>query len=188
MISNEEIVDSWGRENLTCSKQETLQNIKIPKSSKEFLVEIGLPKKVVGFQDWVFNLEVDNLLKPEKVQISKITQNLVNLSEFWTIGLIDSDYPVCIKENSGQVFGVYWDDRKPTEIVFVNSSVQQLSKYFTAIKKFYNRWEENKCYGDKYIKLARILKKELKAIDPKALKSEQNWWSIPLQEMCSDMI
>lgn len=164
-----EIVEFWGFENLKRWPEAAVSPLKISQASKEYLINVGLPKKLD--RTIRFGTDFENFPR------------LDHKPHYRVIGF-DLDNSICIDEQkNGRVVCVYTE--KASEAL-INSSVELLGEFLTQDRKFgklsesyYEGKSENLTEED-IQKAFLLLEKRLQSLDPAAFGDDDNVWPILL--------
>ena len=115
-----EIVNFWGKDNLKRWSERSLDDAALPRTSKWFLIEVGLPCQ----EDWTlrFDSEADQL------------PSLPNKRHYRRIGF-DDHVPVCLNEKqAGAVIAVETESGGAER--FMNSSVERLGEFLVLYQEY----------------------------------------------------
>lgn len=179
MISPQEFARLWELGcNMDCELMtwtaKSLEDIRLPTVSKQFLIDAGLPANTapfIGFDgsknDCVANVAGERTLSDE-------------YRAYWEIGFTGSGDPICIHEPSGRI--VYINHDFNFEIVFMNSSVPQLAECLLSYQSFVRRVNQQNGHrawlnDDIPSELLVWLTTQFSQIDPNALDEECFWWN-----------
>jgi hypothetical protein len=208
-----ELEDCFGRENLVCAYPESLHDIKLPDKTKDFILNTGLPNLACYFR---FSMEFEPLSSDIQIGESaqklgrlftigckgatQLIGRCIHLKEIGLnnnasltdigrqIKLLNLDSAVfhaevmlapriCLDlENDGQIKYV-----NPTNLStsFLNSSIEQLAASLIAYKESFSLEED-------FILSLEKLKNELHNIDSRALKNQDNVWSVVIEQLILD--
>lgn len=163
-MTNQEIIDVWGWENLDQWNPTALADVAISDSAKTFLTEVGLPAEL-----WLsvrFKLPYGS------------SERLPNMPHLFVIGQVIGLYPICIDEKSGYVIQV--DDPKNT-IHFINSNVELLGQCLAHYRKYVITIED---MSDEEAERVVVATEEtLRSLDRAAFADPESWWPTVVEEM-----
>jgi len=163
-MDTKELINLWGYANLRRWLREDLDEVGIPERSKQFLVEVGLPKN----EDWTLKFD---LPPPGFVQ-------LANNPTWWQIGW-DDPVPICLDEVSGGA--VIADASDGALPMFVNSSVEQFGMCLGLYER-YRRATRDVAEDARLTAVAR-LESEVQRVDPEAVTSNANYWPLIIEQL-----
>jgi hypothetical protein len=163
----DEMRTEWGRDGLQRAR---------PESSKQFLLEVGLPKKELLCI--TFEMLEDPLPTMEEVARAKGQSCPAEACFFLRLGCGGHAPDFALTNDSqGKVMEVDFD---PPRLRFVNSRVQHLGAFLLAYARSRVREEMSREDNLAYVASMRA---ELEKIDPEALSNSDNWWSLVLEQM-----
>lgn len=215
MVLEYTMTEVFGRENLVCANPDRLCKISLPNETREFVLNVGLPRLVYAFR---FSMDFEPI--SEDIEIGKLVSNL---SQVFTIGCksgslvvgrmlhlselglgnnaslsdiarqrlalkmddfdvmfneeVVSSYRICIDvENNSRIISI--DPQNPS-VSFFNSTIKQLASSLLAYQKIFS-------VKKSFDKQLKEFKEELQKIDPNALESEENLWSIIIGLLIQD--
>lgn len=196
-MSYRKIINFWGAHNLSRAQPELLESINISDKSKQFLIEVGLPRELDLFYKINFYLEDDVLprLDIKNYLPPKLYYKYQAIKQPIIIGSEDNIYDsICIFELDeyvgGYVYSVGIDKEMINGIYFMNSSVEQLAEFFYLYQNYHLKAErENKLNDEeKYYHLTEELAYEMYKVDARVFESEDNWWRLILEKMYDGLI
>lgn len=155
----------WSRESLTRWTREALRGVLIPPSSKEFLINVGLPSPGRDIHGWEFEWDPGLPYFDE-------AQGLRSLG--WNRRF----HPVLIDERNGGC--VVWDARPDGFERYINASVEQFAASLIVLDENYQQvlstLDQPFDVADSKRRLA-ALEKQLNKIDESALADPDSLWS-----------
>jgi len=166
IVSNDEIIRFWGYQNLRRWPERNVRDLRIPDSSKTFLIEVGLPCKD---EQWTLGFDADTDAFPK----------LPGKSNYRTIGF-DYIVPICLDESRGG--SVLADEavvNGPER--FVNSSVELFGEFLVHYQKY--RCSAKDLSGKEVQALISHIEGIMQEKDREALESPENWWPGLLEQM-----
>lgn len=166
MITTAEIVKFWGRPNLVRSTQAALESVSLPSQAKAFLSDVGLPAPPSD-RLWEYQFDLQTLGRiPNKSSYVCISRH---------------PRPICLDEaRDGRVIMPAIDH--DTER-FMNSSVEKLCGFLTLVypcKKALMTSEDDVSQSRA---LVTDLKEKLLELDPPAVRTEEAYWAVVLEDM-----
>lgn len=161
----EDIMNFWGQENLKRWSESSLRGVAIPQSSKQFLIEVGLPYK----EDWTlrFDPEADHLPR------------LPNRDNYRRIGFDDS-VPVCLDEKRGGCVVAVEKEVGGLER-FINSSVERFGEFLVVYQEY--RKTARVVSEEEIIKLIPSIDERMRKTDPNAFADPDFYWPVILEQM-----
>jgi hypothetical protein len=164
MLPNE-IVAYWGKENLVRWPESAVRILRIPNSSKDFLIHVGLP----CIRDWTLRFDpmIDNL---------RSSPTRSSLRQFGR----DDIVPLCVDEaGGGQVLAdeaaVGGTER------FVNSSVECFAEFLVLYRKY--RVDVGGLSDEDSVQsFISTIEDEIRKSDSKAFGSANNYWSVIIEQ------
>lgn len=166
-MTNDDIILSWGKENLYQWTAEKLAATRISRESARFLGDVGLPIN----QNWTleFNLDKTNLPK------HKLTDNFVIIGYDDIVPLcIDLNYSDCVKAIQSVV-------ALPNQ--FANSSVRLFGECLVVFQHY--RVAVQKMTDDDALTLVKSVERQFMNIDAESVGSKNTFWSTTLEQMKS---
>ena len=140
--------------------REDYRSCDLSNSTKKILCDIGLPYEPLNFIQ--FNIEeIDN----------------INFDEEYIIIGNDFGTNICVN-NKDEVVSVDGESEYP--IRFINKNLESFLEFVVIILKYENEIEESD--DDEIHQVMQKIRKEFDEVDIKALSSEDNWWSIILEQ------
>src|SRR5712691_11585156 len=164
-MEREEIISFWGRDNLKRWSEANLRDVAIPRSSKSFLAEVGLPLA----EKWTlrFDSKADQLPR------------LPNKSSCRRIGL-DDVVPICLDEqHSGRIVAVE-EGIGGTER-YINSSVESFGQCLVLYQQY--RTAARVSTEEDVQKVIITTEEQMRKIDPTAFRDPDNWWPVIVEQM-----
>lgn len=161
----EEIVNFWGRENLKRWSESSLRDVAIPQSSKQFLIEVGLPYK----EDWTlrFDPEADHL------------PQLANKGSCRRIAF-DDFVPICLNEKrDGCVVAIETDVGGSEQ--FINTSVECFGEFLVLYQEY--RKLARAVSEEEIMKIIPGIEERMQRADPKAFDDSNNYWPVIVEQM-----
>lgn len=149
------------KDNFKLITREDYRNCRLSNNTKKILCDIGLPYEPLNYVR--FNIEKINGIFEDE--------------EYITIGS-DLGTDICINYKD-EVVSV--DREKEYPIRFINRSLESFLEFIVIIIKYENEIKESD--DDEIIKVIQKIRKEFDEIDIQALSSEDNWWSIILEQL-----
>jgi len=165
-VSNDEIIKFSGYENLRRWPEQNVRDLKIPDSSKAFLIEVGLPPKE---KDWTLRFDTDTDAFPA----------LPGKPYYRAIGF-DYIVPICLDESRGG--SVLADEavvNGPER--FVNSNVELFGEFLAHYEKY--RCSVRGLSEKEVQALISGIEKIMQENDREALEGPENWWPGLLEQM-----
>lgn len=172
MITPQEFAAQWGND-LVRNTPASLENIRIPDISKQFLIEVGLPR-------WVERLEMN---------FDRFEDELPTLPDAFPNGYdFPSDYvryrpigadPIvllCLDEYSNGSIHSIDIDGAGVPNSFVNSSVPQLAEFLLALKVVPTEGPPKVYTDEEADAFTEELERKFKRIDPEAMHNSGNYW------------
>jgi hypothetical protein len=169
-MTDGEIVNFWGADNLKRWAETNLHNVKIPESSKRFLVTVGLPYK----QKWHFRLdaEADELPSlPKKKNLRRIC-------------FYGHSACICLDEKlGGSVVWVSTPDASGESLV--NTDVERFGRFLVLFGEYVRKGAtiSKKDFMDYVETVVPTIQDKMRKIDPKALEDEEGFWSVIIEQM-----
>ncbi len=173
MTTAERFIPEWGSDELVRNTPGSLEGIRIPEVSKQFLVIAGLPRRV-PWLDMDFDRSEDEL--PTLPEAFPNGYNFPHeYLRYRPIGA-DSATLLCLNEyDNGNIYSVDIDDAGvPTR--FVNSSVPQLAEFLLATRVVPVEDKQKRQTGGEAREYIQGLTRSLARIDPEAMRDEDNYW------------
>lgn len=141
--------------------REDYRNCRLSNSTKKILCDIGLPYEPLNYVR--FNIDkIDSTFEDE---------------EYIAIGS-DLGTDICINYKD-EVVSVDRENEYP--IRFINRSLESFLEFIVIIIKYEDELKESD--DDEIIKVMQKIRKEFDEIDIQALSSDENWWSIILEQL-----
>jgi SUKH-4 immunity protein len=174
--------ESWESERI-CLSLSQLQYVPISREDKQFLMDFGLPSRIVLFRSPWYALDFWHTLNQDlKSVASELNLSDVEISAGtktqWVLGSTNFDGAapglICIEETTGHVIEVILEHELN---VFWNSSIQQFSESFQAFESAFQGFQISPCDHD-YSEYADVFVNKLLEIDPSALQNESGWTSV----------
>lgn len=130
MISPKSFSDKWNKDvfPLVEYAMEKINPLSLPKDSKDFLIEAGLPESAAPFVNFKSSFKGGGSRLNEKFKECK------KFSHYIYLGFTGNGDPICIVENTGEV--VYLDHEDGCSETFINSSIQQLAESLLEYSEF----------------------------------------------------
>ena len=174
VITREQIINIWGEDNTYLIKNNNLEKLQLSSNTKEFVSIIGFPKQP---SLWI-NFEVENSFITLEKYLEKYNKPYIeNSDKYYLIGHkgYTDDMYVCLKIKDETIWII--EETKQIDISdnFVNSSLQLLVEFLY----FYEKYDSE--INDPELKVETMKDKFLE-LDSKALKNENSFWSIILEE------
>lgn len=120
-----------------------LMDISIPETTKQFLIEAGLPRSAAPFLSFAYS---QALRLPDLATQYKLNGQY---KRFHEIGGTGSGNPICIEEITGRV--VYVDHDNHYDVILFNSSLEQLAECLLVYRDYVKRTHQEN--GDEvYVK------------------------------------
>jgi hypothetical protein len=169
-MSDAEIVNFWGAENLKRWAEKNLRALNIPQSSKLFLMEVGFPWN----EHWGFRIERETEELP----------SLPNNRNLRRICFFGHGASICLDEEQGG--SVLWvSGPKLTRQSYVNSDVRSFAQFLVLCEGFARTGQTvpKKDYMDYAHMMVPMIEERMRKIDPKALEDEESLWSITIEQM-----
>lgn len=164
-MRDEDIVQFWGRKNLRRWSEHQLRDVVIPKSSKSFLVNVGLPLH----GDWSLSFDDEE---------AGDLPRLPGRSGYRRIGF-DIDVPICLDERrrgcvleAGQEFG--YPER------FFNSSVELFAECLMYYQQYRLAVETTNCDVRGTIAATEM---RMRKADPQAFEDVEHCWPVIMKEI-----
>lgn len=210
MITPEEFVARWNNSPydrpLVCPPPESVNPLKIPLDSKQFLLKAGLPSNPLNRQN---SLSCDILAEGMKrLSDVQVSLNSTELDRYYLLGVwAGGNWYLCIDANAkGTILDLGFEEGNLQRIQFVNSSLPQLAECFLVYQELVDTVLLNprfmrviekgeaylptgECMAGKFAttwegeeKFAKLLKDEIKRIDAKVfqLDDEESFWPVYL--------
>lgn len=137
MLSSDDIIKIWGRENLQRAPVEHASILPISASDRRFLVEIGLPN--VEHLLLTFDLSKPFLTLAETVASRDTPKEWKRL---WIIGSEDGQPSICLDENHDGAVLSFDSSRKETR--YINSGVPSGDVHRFTLQRYQDLWAELK--------------------------------------------
>jgi SUKH-4 immunity protein len=173
---------SWESERI-CLSLSQLERVPISREAKQFLIDFGLPSRIVLFRspwhalDFWHTLNQDLKSVESELDLSDVEISAGTKTQ-WILGSIalDGAAPglICIEEATGHVIEVILEHEL---IVFWNSSIQQFSESFQAFESAFQGFQISPCDHD-YSKHADVFVNKLLEIDPSTLQNKSGWTGV----------
>ena len=165
MVSPKEFWEFWG-DDLVRAQPQALQGVSLPAQTKEFLLQVGLPRQA-------------DLLLSFQLDLDELPQ-VGAPSEVFRIGT-DGGTSICIDVSQGScIVSIDPDNQLPTR--FVNSGVSQLAECLMIYRNSIGGLSRKDLSDDEALNLISKLSKEIEAADPEALQGDDNWWSAIIEQ------
>ena len=162
-MERQDIIRFWGQENLRRWSEEDLRDVAIPRSSKSFLVEVGLPFR----EDWTLRFDRDSGPLPR----------LPNKSYYRRIGF-DGPVPICLDEHGGgRVVAAEHDGTAR----YINSSIEVFGESLVFYQQY--RKEARTASDDEVQDIIAETEEHLRDADPTAFGDANNWWPVIVEQM-----
>jgi len=178
----EQTVKTFGQNNLIRANPKAVRKLKIPKRSKKFLIEIGLPKEKILLCE--FDLNLDEF--PTIQEYAQKNNRSIQCDRLFRRIGYDGGTHICISEEneSGEIFVVDLKGELPT--AFVNSNIETfagfLALYVEACRNYGEVTESEMIDG------AHEFDKKLRDLDPPAFRDEETWWSCITEQLKCGML
>ena len=174
VITKEQVRNIWGVDNTYLLNNNSLKNLQLSDDTKKFISTIGIPKQP---SLWI-TFEIEDFLLTLEEYLKKYNKtNIINADNYYLIGYkgYTNDIYVCIKIEDETTWIV--DNIEPIKSFnnFVNSSLQLLVEFLYIYEKYDSENHEPE------LKVAKMRNKFLE-LDYMALKNENSFWSIILEE------
>ena len=149
---------------------------RLDKNSRQFLQKVGLPK----ITNYILSFH-PNFEKVETLTFKETNYIIIGNCSIINDGLL----PLCINENTGQVFKI---DLSEEKVIFVNSTIEKFALYQKEVDSFYNYanqicdtkgWSLNK-KGNHLKVFIHDFYSNLQKIDFHALENENYYWALKL--------
>ena len=168
-MSREEIVQFWGNENLRQWTVESVGDLRIPASSKTFLVEVGLPIE----DSWTLQFGPTD-------RVPKLGDD----GRYRQIG-VDDVVPICLdEEGGGQVIANETTLGGPER--YVNASVEQFGEFLVHYERY--RRAARTVAEEDIQEVIESTKASMLSIDDTAFASPENWWPVIIEQMIAGML
>lgn len=163
MISYEDLVRVWGAGNVIRIPAKDLDRVELPAEAARFLAEVGLPLRT----DWLFELkELEMLTHPRRPgRYCRFGSDLAN--------------ELCASADTGQVVSVSLDAEHLDR--FVNTSVPLFAEFLMLVTAERIRFPG--LADDEIDQVVAALEYRLQELDPPALHSPDNWWSVIIEQL-----
>src|SRR5690348_10544293 len=181
VISRTEFAACVGEENLRTVASSAVDSLRLPESSKRFLVNVGLPRK--GPLLLEFDFEQDCLQSLSEYVGSRALLG----TRGTTLRRIGTDYgtQLCLDEaQEGCLVSIDTHGNLPERLV--NSSVEQFAACLVVYLKVARAWTDRINIDAQ--QLAAQAKVEISAIDANAIASEENWWSLIYEQVRAGLL
>jgi hypothetical protein len=165
-MSPSRIISFWGSENLKRWSASCIRDVVMPRSSREFLTDVGLPDK----EEWTlrFDEEADQLPR------------LRGKTSYRRLGF-DGSIPICIDENRGGCIVVLESEMGGPER-YVNSNVESFAAFLTLYGQ-YRRTPQSVTEKDLIENVIPRIEGEMREIDPIAFSYVENYWPVIVEQM-----
>jgi len=170
-------VETFGENGLEKAREEVVEKLRIPDSSKKFLTKVGLPKESILLCE--FDIKVAEI--PTIQQFGLRHGKTIKCKELLRRIGTDGGMQICISEEKGcgKILTVDLKDEYPDR--FINSSIELfigfLALYYEACKRCQGSVDEN--IGKEAYKFYD----QLHAYDSAAFATSDTWWSIITEQM-----
>lgn len=177
MITPQEFITQWQGE-LIKNTPDSLENINLPKVSKLFLIEAGLPR-------WVPGLELNfDRLQDEMPTLPEAFPNGYDFPEdyscYYPIGADPATLLCLDAHHNGSIYSIDIDDNGvPTR--FVNSSVPHLAEFLLVIQVIPSDGPPKVHTDEEGAAYTEELAHKFKSIDPEAMRDADSYWSSYLE-------
>jgi hypothetical protein len=163
-MTHEEIVNFWGRENLKSWSESSLRDVIISQSSKQFLLEVGLPHQ----DDWTLRFI------SETSQIPRVPSR----SNCRIIGF-DGPVPICLDErHHGSAVAVEMGIGRTER--FINTSVERFAEFLVLYQEY--RTAARTLSEDETLKFIPSIEERMHKVDPKAFDDRNNYWPVIIEQ------
>ncbi len=190
MLSPQEFVAAWGEDRYLLPP-DLLQDIDIPKSSKAFLREAGLPQRAevpLGF--YVVPLPVVPASPPVQAAKHPLLSRYLS-TRFRLLAYLYYDYwrgdeiYYAVEEGTGHVYctgsGLNGTGLEPQQ--FVNSSLPQFAEFLLCYREFLTHFRPTEPERSQVMPLITSLGQQWRGIDPMAMAEAENYWPYDLEDM-----
>lgn len=157
-------IEVWG-DSLIKISPSLIRGYLISSNTKNFLLSIGLPGDENDLINFYTNPEFHLAYK--------------HLNDRYIVIGDDFGTKICIDEKSDEIFSV--DDREELPTRFINSNIEFLLAFLVIYKSHLPLLED--ATDDEAVKIVKKMKKVFREIDSKALKNEENWWPLILEQI-----
>lgn len=170
-MAPEDIVAFWGADNLRRWSPDALRGVKIPQSSKDFLIRVGLPTKDVG---WTMRFDDEAASLPRMP--GKSTYRRIGFDDF---------VPICLDEaRNGSVMLI--DPPWCAENDFVNSSVEAFGQFVMWYQQY--RQDGPGLTEPEVEPLIAETERRMRDRDAAAFADGNNFWPVILEQMYNGML
>jgi SUKH-4 immunity protein len=163
-MTNEEIIDFWGGENLIRWPESALRTIAIPEKSKIFLAQVGMPNQ----KGWTLHFES-----------GAGELNLGYRRNCRRIGF-DDVVPICLDED-GQGRVIAAEQAVGGKERYINSSVEAFGACLVQYQTYRN--EVRTTSEEQIPQLVDKTEKSMRSIDGSAFESIDNYWPVIIEQM-----
>lgn len=165
-----EIANFWGRENLKRWAESSLLDVRVPQSSKRFLIPVGLPYK----EDWTLEFDADSVPLPR----------LENRANYRRIGF-DGSVPICLDEDhDGCVVAV--ESEIGARERFINASVECFAEFLVLYKQY--RSAARTVSEEEVVEVIRGIEQSMRIADADAFHGCDNYWPVIIEQMNSGLL
>jgi hypothetical protein len=163
-MTDNEILNFWGYNNLVRWLESTLRDVAVPLSSKRFLMEVGLPGKT----DWTLRFDPEATLP-----------RLADKSNFRRIGF-DDMVAICLDEqHDGCVVAVEKEVGGTQR--FINTTVQHFGVFLVLYQEY--RKAARRMSEEEVVKFIPSIESRMRKTDPKAFDDPNNYWPLVIEQM-----
>jgi len=178
----EEMMAAWGNDMIQRASPGTVATLNVPAASRDFLVQVGLPREVLLVVR--FELERDPFATLAEVARKKKLPPPRGGEQLRILGYGIDAPDLCIDEAAGgRIVEIDLEGRVPTRLV--NSGVEHFGTFLVAFGKSKVRQEMSDEDNARYV---RRMRSELLKVDPQALASADHWWPPVLEQMETGLI
>lgn len=174
-MERDEIARFWGQENLRRWPEPCVRELRIPESSKSYLVQVGLP----AFQD-------------DHFQFDPLVGDLPRLAgrpQFRTVGLMSEFVPICLDEQAnGSVMSMDTEMLELTKTTnpsaldrYINSSVERFAECLILFLRL--RRTVRVATEAEFATMLPQFEMDLLKVDPTVFGSPENLWAVIVWEM-----
>ena len=180
MISPQEFADAWGKQRLLLTL-ELLQDVDIPKGSKDFLVVAGLPLRAEVQED-LYVVPLQLFSTPQAIKLFllaryeatplRLLASVVDDMQWLGADYCENPVYYAVEEGTGIIYRI-GRGVEAESVRFVNTSIAHFAEFLLCYREFlaHSRRDQSQ-----YNSQLTLLKQRWRQIDPIALMDLDNYW------------
>ena len=159
------------------AREACVDRLAIPKASKSFLTEVGLPRETILL--CAFDLERDDAIVSVMLPEAMLNDFSGNQPVLWRVGHEDHGGDICIAEEpDGCVYEVLIEVAAAR---YVNSSIESFAGFLALWHDMCRICEG--CTFEKEIEYGKRFEENLRELDPAAFADPESWWSVVCEQV-----